>query len=99
MVPARGSRAASDAWSAASGAPRRLGLVAHYEGLPELADHGEMHVARDWYVGLAPFSGNRLNVGMALPMDGDRRVGRGALPGGDRGHPGRGGAPAAASSA
>ena len=52
---------------------RRLGLVAHYEGLPELADHGEMHVAPDWYVGLAPLSGERLNVGMALPMNGDRR--------------------------
>ena len=53
-----------------SGRPRRLGLIAHYEGLPELADHGEMHVARDWYVGLAPLAGDRLNVGMALPMDG-----------------------------
>ncbi len=55
------------------GMPRRLGLIAHYEGLPELADHGEMHVARDWYVGLAPLAGNRLNVGMALPMDGTKR--------------------------
>jgi menaquinone-9 beta-reductase len=51
---------------------RRLGLVAHYEGVPELADHGEMHVADGWYVGLAPLSGERLNVGMALPLDGDR---------------------------
>ncbi|HET9541117.1 MAG TPA: FAD-dependent monooxygenase [Candidatus Limnocylindria bacterium] len=55
------------------GMPRRLGLIAHYEGLPELADHGEMHVARDWYVGLAPLAGNRLNVGMALPMNGTKR--------------------------
>jgi geranylgeranyl reductase family protein len=52
---------------------RRLGLVAHYEGHPELQHHGEMHVARDWYVGLAPLAGDRLNVGMALPLDGDRR--------------------------
>ena len=52
---------------------RRLGLVAHYEAVPELRDHGEMHVARDWYVGLAPLAGERLNVGMALPLDGDRR--------------------------
>jgi geranylgeranyl reductase family protein len=52
---------------------RRLGLVAHYEAVPELADHGEMHVGRDWYVGLAPLSGGRLNVGMALPLDGERR--------------------------
>jgi menaquinone-9 beta-reductase len=55
------------------GRPRRLGLVAHYAGLPELADHGEMHVARDWYVGLAPLSGNRLNVGMALPLNGTKQ--------------------------
>jgi geranylgeranyl reductase family protein len=52
---------------------RRLGLVAHYEGVPELVDHGEMHVAQDFYVGLAPLSGERLNVGMALPLDGARR--------------------------
>ena len=55
------------------GTPRRLGLVAHYEGLPELADHGEMHVARNWYVGLAPLAGGRLNVGMALPLNGTRQ--------------------------
>jgi flavin-dependent dehydrogenase len=53
-------------------APRRLGLIAHYEGLPELADSGEMHVGPGWYVGLAPLAGGRLNVGMALPMNGDR---------------------------
>lgn len=47
--------------------PRRLGLVAHYEPLDDLSDHGEMHAARGWYVGLAPVAG-ALNVGMALPM-------------------------------
>jgi flavin-dependent dehydrogenase len=55
------------------GMPRRLGLVAHYEGVPDLVEHGEMHVGPGWYVGLAPLAGNRLNVGMALPMNGDRR--------------------------
>jgi geranylgeranyl reductase family protein len=55
------------------GMPRRLGLVAHYEGVPDLVDHGEMHVGPGWYVGLAPLAGNRLNVGMALPLDRDRR--------------------------
>jgi geranylgeranyl reductase family protein len=54
-------------------APRRLGMVAHYEGLPELTDHGEMHVGPGFYVGLAPLGGGRLNVGMALPMDGASR--------------------------
>ena len=51
-------------------APRRLGLVAHYEGHPDLADHGEMHVAPRHYVGLAPLPDGRLNVGMALPLEG-----------------------------
>jgi geranylgeranyl reductase family protein len=49
-------------------APRRLGLVAHYAAVPGLDDHGEMHVGPGWYVGLAPLTGGRLNVGMALPM-------------------------------
>jgi geranylgeranyl reductase family protein len=53
--------------------PRRLGLIAHYEAIPELADHGEMHVAHDFYVGLAPLAGNRLNVGMALPLNGTKQ--------------------------
>lgn len=48
--------------------PRRLGLVAHYEGLPDLATHGEMHVGRGLYIGLAPTPGGELNVGMALPL-------------------------------
>lgn len=53
--------------------PRRLGLVAHYAGVEGLADHGEMHVGRGYYVGLAPTPGGELNVGMALPMrDGGR---------------------------
>lgn len=48
-------------------APRRLGLIAHYEPVDGLGDHGEMHAATGWYVGLAPVAG-ALNVGMALPM-------------------------------
>jgi geranylgeranyl reductase family protein len=51
-------------------APRRLGMVAHYDSIPDLAVSGEMHVGPGWYVGLAPLSGGRLNVGMALPMNG-----------------------------
>jgi flavin-dependent dehydrogenase len=49
--------------------PRRLGLVAHYEGHPDLVDRGEMHVGAHHYVGLAPVAGGRLNVGMALPAN------------------------------
>ena len=47
-------------------------MVAHYQGDPELTDHGEMHVGPGWYVGLAPLSGGRLNVGMALPLNGQK---------------------------
>ena len=47
--------------------PRRIGLVAHYDGVAGLEDHGEMHVGRSHYVGLAPLARGRLNVGMALP--------------------------------
>lgn len=50
-------------------APRRLGLIAHYEADPELSDHGEMHVGGDCYIGLAPLSDGRVNVGMALPAN------------------------------
>ena len=50
--------------------PRRLGLVAHHAGVDALTDHGEMHVGRGYYVGLAPTPGGELNVGMALPMTG-----------------------------
>lgn len=50
--------------------PRRLGLVAHHSGVDALTDHGEMHVGRGYYVGLAPTPGGELNVGMALPMGG-----------------------------
>jgi len=52
--------------------PRRLGLVAHYAGVAGLTDHGEMHVGRGYYVGLAPTPGGELNVGMALPMGNNR---------------------------
>jgi geranylgeranyl reductase family protein len=54
--------------------PRRLGLVAHFAGNPDLDDHGEMHVGRGYYVGLAPLPDGQLNVGMALPMDGRTRA-------------------------
>ncbi|MEO8245973.1 MAG: NAD(P)/FAD-dependent oxidoreductase [Chloroflexota bacterium] len=51
-------------------APRRLGLIARYEGSPDLTTHGEMHVAPTHYIGLAPTPGGQLNVGMALPLEG-----------------------------
>lgn len=76
LVGADGARsrvAQSLSVEAGRGWPRRLGLVAHYTGVPALADQGEMHVGAGYYVGLAPLAGGRLNVGMALPLDSDRR--------------------------
>jgi flavin-dependent dehydrogenase len=57
-------------------APRRLGLVARYEGISELDGHGEMHVGQGFYIGLAPVPNGQLNVGMALPLPhrGDTRL-------------------------
>ena len=57
-------------------APRRLGLIARYEGVPELEGHGEMHVGNGFYVGLAPVPNGQLNVGMALrlPRNGNARL-------------------------
>jgi geranylgeranyl reductase family protein len=57
--------------------PRRIGLVAHYSGIDNLTEHGEMHVGPGYYVGLAPTPGGELNVGMALPMDRRQGSGRG----------------------
>jgi menaquinone-9 beta-reductase len=87
--------------------PRRLGLVAHYRNVDGLDDHGEMHVGRGGYVGLAPTPGGELNVGMALRLDERGRSSRSrfdaaiaALPavaarlaGGERVSPIRGAAP------
>jgi menaquinone-9 beta-reductase len=52
--------------------PRRLGLVAHYEGLP-LDGYGEMYVGRHGYCGLAPLGDGLVNVGIVvdLPDAGD----------------------------
>lgn len=56
--------------------PRRLGLIARYDAVPELNSHGEMHVGSGFYVGLAPVPNGQLNVGMALPLprNGDARL-------------------------
>ena len=34
--------------------PRKTGLVAHYRGVTDLQQFGEMHVGRHAYAGLAP---------------------------------------------
>ena len=48
--------------------PRRLALVAHYEGFADIGDMGEMHVERGvGYVGLAQVDHGLTNVAMVVP--------------------------------
>jgi len=48
--------------------PRRLGLVAHFEGFGAMQEWGELHVERDvGYVGLATVDGGLTNAAMAVP--------------------------------
>ncbi|HUE76022.1 MAG TPA: NAD(P)/FAD-dependent oxidoreductase, partial [Chloroflexota bacterium] len=55
--------------------PRRLGLVAHYEGVAGLGNTGEMHVAKDSYCGLAPQPEGLTNVALVVGLDAVRRSG------------------------
>ena len=48
--------------------PKRLALVAHYEGFGDVGDVGEMHVTRGaGYVGLARVDGGLTNIAMVVP--------------------------------
>ncbi len=46
--------------------PRRLAIVAHYEGVRGMTTHGEMHVERDGYCGLASVGGGLTNVAVVV---------------------------------
>ena len=49
--------------------PKRLALVAHYEGFGDVGDVGEMHVTRDaGYVGLARVDAGLTNIAMVVPQ-------------------------------
>ena len=55
--------------------PRRLGLVAHFEGFGGMQEWGELHVERDvGYVGLATVDGGLTNASMAVPATFARSV-------------------------
>ena len=47
--------------------PRRVAFVTHYDGVAGMGPHGEMHVERDGYVGLAPVDGGLVNVAVVVP--------------------------------
>ena len=55
--------------------PRRLALVAHYEGFGDVGAWGEMHVERQvGYVGFAAVDGGLSNVSMVVPASAAREV-------------------------
>jgi flavin-dependent dehydrogenase len=69
IVARRAGLAATRRW-----APRRLALVAHFEGVDGIGRHGEMHVQRNGYVGLADVGGGRTNVALVVPTAAARGV-------------------------
>ena len=58
--------------------PRRLALVTHYRDVRDVGEHGEMHVERDGYVGIADVGNGLTTVALVVPasrsreMSGDR---------------------------
>ncbi len=47
----------------------QTGLVAHFRGVAGLADHGELHVCREGYAGLAPLEDGLTNVALVVGAD------------------------------
>jgi flavin-dependent dehydrogenase len=47
--------------------PRRVAFVAHYTQVRDVGAHGEMHVERDGYVGLADVGHGETNVAIVVP--------------------------------
>ncbi|HYD53372.1 MAG TPA: FAD-dependent oxidoreductase, partial [Gemmatimonadaceae bacterium] len=47
--------------------PRRLGLTAHYRGVADVGEVGEMHVERDGFVGIADVGSGLANVSLVVP--------------------------------
>jgi len=47
--------------------PRRLALVTHYSGVADIGEHGEMHVERDGYVGIADVGNGITTVALVVP--------------------------------
>ncbi len=56
--------------------PRRLALVAHFAGVERITDFGEMHVARDGYVGIADVGHALTTVAAVFPARAGRHIAR-----------------------
>ncbi len=55
------------------GLPRRLAFTAHYRGVAQAGDYGEMHIGRPGYVGLGPIGDGVTTVALVLPLAAARR--------------------------
>jgi flavin-dependent dehydrogenase len=54
--------------------PRRLALVTHYTGVGDVGEHGEMHVERDGYVGIADVGNGLTTVALVVPASRSREI-------------------------
>ncbi|HTE43719.1 MAG TPA: FAD-dependent monooxygenase, partial [Gemmatimonadaceae bacterium] len=54
--------------------PRRLALVTHYANVRDVGEHGEMHVERDGYVGIADVGGGLTTVALVVPALRSREI-------------------------
>src|SRR6185295_14841553 len=55
--------------------PRRLALVTHYANVADVGEHGEMHVERDGYVGIADVGNGLTTVALVVPARRAREIG------------------------
>lgn len=56
--------------------PRRIALIGHYRGVEGVTAAGEMHVARDGYVGVADVGGGVTTVAAVFPQSAAREIAR-----------------------
>lgn len=54
--------------------PHRISLVAHYRGVGEVTDYGEMHVERDGFVGIADVGSGVTTVAAVFPRRRAREI-------------------------
>jgi flavin-dependent dehydrogenase len=54
--------------------PRRLALVTHYRDVTDVGEHGEMHVERDGYVGIADVGHGLTTVALVVPASRAREI-------------------------
>jgi flavin-dependent dehydrogenase len=56
--------------------PRRISLVAHYHGVRDVGEYGEMHIERDAFVGIADVGGGVTTVAAVFPVARAREMSR-----------------------